>query len=138
MLESSYVSQTTVDNAVQAINNAIENRLLKGDITELQKLIDNALTDENNYTTSTWLVYHKAINAVKNAIQNVDNISENDVSVLIDNVNLARDSLVFNHPIKKKLLLQLKVKMILLLQLEKPEDIYTSASWQNYADAKRT
>ena len=136
VLESSYVSQTTVDNAVQAINNAIENRLLKGDITELQKLIDNALTDENNYTTSTWLVYHKAINAVKNAIQNVDNISENDVSVLIDNVNLARDGLVFNPSNQEEAIITIESENDFIASIEKPEDIYTSASWQNYVDAK--
>ena len=136
VLESNYVSQTTVDNAIQAINNVITNKLLKGDIRELQDLLDNALTDENNYTASTWLVYNKAINAVRNAIENADNTSENDILVLTNNLNLARDGLVFNPSNQEEAIITIESENEFIASITNPEDIYTVASWQNYIDAK--
>ena len=136
VLESDYVSQTTVDNAIQAINNAITNKLLKGDISELQNIVDNALTDESNYTTSTWLVYTKALNAITKAIENSDNISEDDVAVLISKVNLAQDGLVFNPSNQEEAIITIESENNFIASIEKPEDVYTNASWKNYLDAK--
>ena len=136
VLESDYVSQTTIDNAVQAINNAVANKLLKGDITELQSIVDNALIDESNYTTSTWLVYTKALNAIIKAIENSDNTSKDDVTALINQVNLAHDGLVFNPSNQEEAIITIESENNFIASIEKPEDIYTNESWKNYLNAK--
>ncbi|MCB5689653.1 hypothetical protein LIR30_20710, partial [Blautia wexlerae] len=41
VLESEYASQTTVHTAVRAINKAIENKVLKGDLSKLEIIIAN-------------------------------------------------------------------------------------------------
>ena len=57
-------SDLYVDNAVRAINKAIENKVLKGDLSKLEIIIANAHTDQNNYTAASWLAYSKAIEAI--------------------------------------------------------------------------
>ena len=116
VLESEYASQTTVDNAVRAINKAIENKVLKGDLSKLEIIIANAHTDQNNYTAASWLAYSKAIEAINKAIANGDNTSVADVDKLIANYDLANTNLVFNP--------------------SNPEKLYTINSWKMYLEAK--
>lgn len=136
VLSSEYVSQTTVDNAVQAINNAIKDKLLKGDISKLEAVIDSALTDQNSYTASTWVIYDKAINAIKKAIGNADNTSVDDVTALIEAVNNAKASLVFNPSSKEEATIVIEAENDFVASIIDPSTVYTVNSWKEYTDAK--
>lgn len=136
VLASDYASQTTVDNATQAIKNAIANKVLKGDISKLEEVVDNALTDKNSYTASTWLVYDKAINVVKAAIKNAENTSIDDVTALIDAVNTAKDNLVFNPSNQEEAVITIEGENDFVGSITNPADIYTVNSWKEYSDAK--
>lgn len=136
VLASDYASQTTIDNAVLIINNAIDDKVLKGDINKLEEVIANALTDQNNYTSSSWLIYSKAINAVKKAMDNISDTSVDDVTRLINAVNTAHNSLVFNPSSQEEAVIIIEEENNFITSIEKPENIYTSASWQAYISAK--
>lgn len=138
VLESEYASQTTIDNAALAINNAITNKVLKGDISKLEAVLKQAVTDQENYTAASWLGYGKAINAVTKAIENAENTSVDDVNTLIDNVNAAFNSLVFNPSNQENAVITIEGENDFVASITDPANIYTVNSWQAYNEAKET
>lgn len=136
VLESEYASQTTVDNAVRAINKAIENKVLKGDLSKLEIIIANAHTDQNNYTAASWLAYSKAIEAINKAIANGDNTSVADVDKLIANYDLANTNLVFNPSNQEEAIITIEGENDFVASVTNPEKLYTINSWKMYLEAK--
>lgn len=136
VLESEYASQTTVDNAVRAINKAIENKVLKCDLSKLEIIIANAHTDQNNYTAASWLAYSKAIEAINKAIANGDNTSVADVDKLIANYDLANTNLVFNPSNQEEAIITIEGENDFVASVTNPEKLYTINSWKIYLEAK--
>ena len=136
VLESEYASQTTVDNAVRAINKAIENKVLKGDLSKLEIIIANAHTDQNNYTAPSWLAYSKAIEAINKSIANGDNTSVADVDKLIANYDLANTNLVFNPSNQEEAIITIEGENDFVASVTNPEKLYTINSWKMYLEAK--
>lgn len=75
-MDNSYVSQETVDSALGMLKAARSNAKNKAsNLDELQKLVDEALTNEENlYSAATFADYSEAVNNLKKALENPDNL----------------------------------------------------------------
>ena len=136
LVSNSNVSQGTVDSSVKEIENAKANKKLKGDSSLVQSAIDAAETDEAKYTAKTWKEYQKALNAAKKAMEDVNNLSEDDVTVLIDGLTKAKEALVYNPTNREEAEVVLEDITIFINTITNPEKTYTKNSWKALIDAK--
>ena len=96
VVDSMKVSQETIDGAINAIETAIANKAIKGDIAVLQNKLDTQITDSKAYSVASWCEYQFAINALKLAIKEAENTSEADVTRLVSEYDDALKGLVYN------------------------------------------
>lgn len=136
VMSSENVSQDSVNNAVTAINKAIEGKQLKGDISVLETIVKDAYKDADTYTAKTWAVYEKAINACKAAIENKDDTSEKDVETLKKAVEDAKAGLVYNPTNQEMASIAVEEANAFIASITNPENVYTQNSWKAYVDAK--
>ncbi len=137
VMDSANASQDSVNNAVTAINKAIEGKQLKGDISVLEALVKNFEAEKSDvYTAKTWAVYEKAIDACKAAIKDKDNTSEKDVETLKKAVEDAKAGLVYNPTNQELASIAVETENAFIASIEKPENVYTQNSWNAYVDAK--
>lgn len=136
VMASENVSQDSVNNAVTAINKAIEGKQLKGDISVLEAIVKDAYKDADTYTAKTWAVYEKAINACKAAIENKDDTSEKDVETLKKSVEDAKAGLVYNPTNQEMASITVEAENDFIASIANPEGVYTQNSWKAYVDAK--
>ena len=137
VMNSEKVSQDSVNNAVTAINKAIEGKQLKGDISVLETIVKDAYKDADTYTAKTWAVYEKAINACKAAIENKDDTSEKDVETLKKAVEDAKAGLVYNPTNQEMASIAVEEANAFIASITNPENVYTQNSWKAYVDAKK-
>ena len=137
VMSSENVSQDSVNNAVTAINKAIEGKQLKGDISVLETIVKDAYKDADTYTAITWAVYEKAINACKAAIENKDDTSEKDVETLKKAVEDAKAGLVYNPTNQEMASIAVEEANAFIASITNPENVYTQNSWKAYVDAKK-
>lgn len=137
VMASENVSQDSVNNAVTAINKAIEGKQLKGDISVLEAIVKDAYKDADTYTAKTWSVYEKAINACKAAIENKDDTSEKDVETLKKAVEDAKAGLVYNPTNQEMASIAVEEENAFIASITNPENVYTQNSWKVYVDAKK-
>lgn len=137
VMSSENVSQDSVNNAVTAINKAIEGKQLKGDISVLETIVKDAYKDADTYTAKTWAVYEKAINACKAAIENKDDTSEKDVETLKKAVEDAKAGLVYNPTNQEMASIAVEEANAFIASITNPENVYTQNSWKAYVDAKK-
>ena len=133
--DNAAVSQGTVDSAVQALENAVAAKALKGDAEKVQKAVDGALTESADYTASTWRAYQKAVSAAENALADPENISEAMVTELVDAINAAADALVYNPTAREEAGLLAEDAKAFMDSVTEPEKLYTEASYQALKDA---
>lgn len=137
VMESTNASQDSVNNAVTAINKAIEGKQLKGDISVLEAFVKNfEAANSDVYTAKTWAVYEKAIDACKAAIENKDNTSEKDVETLKKVVEDAKAKLVYNPTNQEMASIAVETENAFIASITNPEGVYTQNSWKAYVDAK--
>lgn len=137
VMSSENVSQDSVNNAVTAINKAIEGKQLKGDISVLETIVKDAYKDADTYTAKTWAVYEKVINACKAAIENKDDTSEKDVETLKKAVEDAKAGLVYNPTNQEMASIAVEEANAFIASITNPENVYTQNSWKAYVDAKK-
>lgn len=137
VMASENVSQDSVNNAVTAINKAIEGKQLKGDISVLEAIVKDAYKDADTYTAKTWAVYEKAINTCKAAIENKDDTSEKDVETLKKAVEDAKAGLVYNPTNQEMASIAVEEENAFIASITNPENVYTQNSWKAYVDAKK-
>ncbi|GAA0107848.1 MULTISPECIES: beta-N-acetylglucosaminidase domain-containing protein [Clostridium] len=136
--ENNYVAQATVDSAIKEIEKAKENKALKGDSTKLQDEIDNAIAndDSSKYTGKTWANYQKALNAAKKAMEDANNLSEADITKLIDELNSAKSALVYNPTNREEAEIIVEDVNEFMNNITDPEKTYTINSWNLLKDRK--
>lgn len=126
--ESVYASQTMVDDAVSAIEMAINNKLLKGDPTKLEEMMDQVETDASLYTARSWKGYAEVVEMVQKALDNKDDLTQEQIDGHLASLSAAKDALVYNPTTAEKAeLLAEDIKSI----IEGIEDssIYTKNSY---------
>lgn len=136
--ENKYVAQATVDSVVKEIEKAKENKALKGDSTVLQDKIDNAIldADSSKYTGKTWANYQKALNAAKKAMEDTNNLSEADITRLVDVLDSAKTSLVYNPTNREEAEIIVEDVTEFMKNITAPEKTYTINSWNLLKDTK--
>lgn len=136
--DNNLAAQASVDAAVNAINRAKNDKEIKGDISLLQKRIDNAISKEDNYTAKSWVVYNKAIDAAKKALEDSDNVSQTMMEALIKNIEDTEHALVFNPNPREQAEIAMEDIQSFIEKIEEPKKIYTEKSWQALLNAERT
>ncbi len=73
---SDYASQDIIDSAVAVLQNAIDTALQKADLSELESLVNEATSiQQDDYTVNSFMEYQNSINDAKSAFNDKDNIS---------------------------------------------------------------
>ncbi len=98
IMDNSYVSQETVDSALGMLKAARSNAKNKAsNLDELQKLVDEALTNEENlYSAATFADYSEAVNNLKKALENPDNLDVETAEELKTAVMQTQDALEYS------------------------------------------
>ena len=96
ILNNNYAAQGTVDSAVKEIEKAKASKEEKCNSEEVQAVIDAAITHSSKYTAKTWANYQKALNAIKSAMEDSNNLSVKEAERLISELNNAKEALVYN------------------------------------------
>ena len=135
VFDSADADQTSVDNAVAAIQNAVANKVLKGDVSKLQAALDNAIKDGEGYTEDSWKAYSDAVSAIEAAMKNADNLSEKDVEKLLADLAAAEKNLVKKPVVPEKVDKSALEKYYNECLAYYKEADYTADSWKVYASA---
>ena len=114
---------------------AYDDHKLAGDPSALQKVVDNALTDSENYTASTWKAYSAALNAATAALAEADDHTQEELDALQKQVEDAQAALVYNPSRMEEATLQLEGENDFIASVEDPSGLYTDASWNAYTKA---
>ncbi|OUN24350.1 beta-N-acetylglucosaminidase domain-containing protein [Pseudoflavonifractor sp. An85] len=93
-----YASQSVVDSALGSLQSAVANAVPKAtNVDELQKLVDEMIrNDQHIYTTVSYYTYSAAVENLKAALANADNLSQADANRLKATVEEARKALVYS------------------------------------------
>ncbi len=96
--DNTYATQGVVDSALGALNSAVTNAVLKAtNVTELQKLVDEMVSnDQHIYTTIRYYSYSSAVENLKAALANADNLSQTKADELKTAVENAKNALEFS------------------------------------------
>jgi beta-N-acetylglucosaminidase./F5/8 type C domain. len=133
--DNEYVSMSIVDSALSKLVNALNHPELKGDLSDVQALLTKlkAINNEENlYVKSTFNKLQTAIQSVENIIEDADNVSEDDVVLLMSILQNAEKQLIFSVIPKENL-----VSLIESIQYEMSlfdEDIYHEDSLNHLKD----
>lgn len=128
-------SQSALDSARTTLQAAYDDHELAGDPSALQKVVDNALTDSENYTASTWKAYSAALNAATAALAEADDHTQEELDALQKQVEDAQAALVYNPSRMEEATLQLEGENDFIASVEDPSGLYTDASWNAYTKA---
>ncbi len=134
VLDNDYVTQVVIDNAIAALNNAIDAANIKAtdeQIDILNNYIENTL-ERSNYTTASYVNYDSQLLEITNALNYINNLSSDDAKNLIDTMDSVIKALVYS-PITKE-------ESILLSQdmdsfIEASDSLYTQVSINNLITA---
>jgi len=78
-----YASQDIIDSAVAVLQNAIDTALQKADLSELESLVNEATSiQQNDYTVNSFMEYQNSINDAKSAFNDKDEVVTNGGRVL--------------------------------------------------------
>lgn len=125
VLDNDYVSQETVNSALGMLKAARNNAKNKAsNLDELQKLVDEALTNEGNlYSAATFADYSEAVDNLKNALENPDNLDTETADELTNTLKLAQDALEYS--IRNRELAEIALRKLATVTAED----YTAASY---------
>lgn len=100
VLDNTQATKDDVANAIELLQDAKGNLVLKADKTELLKLFnDNKDKDESKYTPSTFTKFKKALNKA-NSVLNDDNATQDEVNIAKNNLQTAIDELLIRANLK--------------------------------------
>ena len=128
-------SQSALDSARTTLQAAYDDYELAGDPRALQKVVDNALTDSENYTASTWKAYNAALNVATAALAEAKDHTQEELDALQKQVEDAQAALVYNPSRMEEATLQLEGENDFIASVEDPSGLYTDASWNAYTKA---
>src|SRR5699024_1660836 len=127
--DNEYASQLIVDQVTNELNDAIDNAQERGDGEELQQIIDEALNnDENLYTTSSWSNLITITDKATKALEDPDNLSEEDVETYKNDIEEAINDLKYEVFSKENAIIMLEDAEAMLASIENPEKVYTKLS----------
>lgn len=136
LIANNYVAQETIDSAVKEIEKAKSNKELKCNSDEVQSVIDSAITYSVKYTSKTWANYQGALNALKSAMEDKDNLSVAEANRLIDKLNNAKEDLVYNPTNREEAEIVLEDMNVFIGKITEPAKTYTINSWNALMNAK--
>ena len=127
-------SQTVVDSALGSLQSAYNSAEMKAsNIEELQAVVDGKVSNENTvYSTVTYNAYESAVNKLAAALENADNLSQEDADALKANVESAQAALEYST--RNRELAELEI----LKYGDFKSDNYTTVSYAALTDAKNT
>ena len=98
MYENDNVTQAMVESALGSLNSAVNNAVLKAsNVDELQGLVDNKVTNDNNvYTTFSFMTYTSAMENLETALADAGNLSQEKADQLKAAVEEAQAGLVYS------------------------------------------
>ena len=98
--ENTYVSQNSIDMAVNALQSVIKNALIQADTTALKAYVKEEkpfmIDDVQVYTGTSYDRYKSALNNIKDALNDEKNISEEDAQTLETAIKDAKEHLVYS------------------------------------------
>ena len=118
IFNTDYITQPQIDEAANALNEALNNLLKRADITEAQHLLEsyNDLNSEL-YTKASWLVFEEARQNVNNAIQDPSELSQEQLDELCNKLTDAFMALELKNN-ADKYVLQIAIEMAEAADLE--------------------
>lgn len=125
VMDNLYASQETVDSALGMLKAARSNAKVKAsNLDELQKLVDEALSNEGNvYSVSTFAAYSEAVNNLKKALDDSDNLDAETADKLKNALVEAQDGLEYS--IRNRELAEIALEKLETVSAEN----YTTASF---------
>lgn len=98
IVENNSATQTVVDSALGALNSTISNAVLKAtNVADLQQMVDEMVSnDDHTYSTVTYFNYSSAVENLKLALENADNLSQAKADQLKLAVETAEAALLFS------------------------------------------
>ena len=132
--DNSNATQTVVDSALGALKSAIANAERKAtNVAELQKLVDEMLDNDNQiYSVVTYSAYTSAVESLKTALADADNLSQTKADELKAAVESAKAALEYST--RNRELAELAVESYAAVVA----DNYTTASYAALTQAKET
>lgn len=131
VMTNDYLSQDSVDSALGALVAAYNNQVERYDITELQKLVDEEISNANGiYSLSTYSQYSYALDAAKTALANKDNLNVEKGTSIYNDLVVAKGALEFS--VGNRELAQVAIEKASRIL----SDNYTTDSFKVVADAK--
>ena len=128
---SDYASQDIIDSAVAVLQNAIDTALQKADLSELESLVNEATSiQQNDYTVNSFMEYQNSINDAKSAFNDKDNISVEQAHQFVQDIKNAKNSLEYSSIEREK------AELAILDDTTLVESNYAKDSYQNYITAK--
>lgn len=125
---SQYASKNMVDNAVKSIKDAINHKMIIGDSSKLQEVIDNAETDSSLYANISWKEYDKIIKQAKKALEDKENLSDEMINDYILSINAAKENLKYNPSVSEQAELLFEDMRLFIEEIE-DVSIYTTNSY---------
>lgn len=96
-MKNDYLSQDSIDSALGALVAAYNNRVEKYDVTELEKLVNEEISNENGiYSLSTYSQYSYALDAAKTALANKDNLNIEKGTSVYEALKVAKEALEYS------------------------------------------
>ncbi len=125
-------SQTVVDSALGSLRSAYKNAEMKAsNVDELQALVNGKVSNGNViYTSVTYAAYESAVNKLAAALENADNLSQEDADGLKANVKSTQAALEYST--RNRELAELET----LKYAAVSGDNYTTASYAALTEAK--
>lgn len=130
--DNANASQTVVDSALGSLQSAYNNAEMKAaNIEELQALVSGKVSNDNViYTSVTYAAYESAVNKLAAALENADNLSQEEADGLNADVESAQAALEYST--RNRELAELETLKYAAVVGEN----YTTASYKALTDAK--
>ena len=85
------------------LQNAIDTALQKADLSELESLVNEATSiQQNDYTVNSFMEYQNSINDAKSAFNDKDNISVEQAHQFVQDIKNAKNSLEYSSIEREK------------------------------------
>ena len=136
IFNTDYITQSQIDEAANALNEALNNLLKRADITEAQHLLES-YHDLNSelYDEASWLVFEEARQNVNNAIQDSSELSQEQLDELCNELTDAFIALELKNN-ADKYVLQIAIEMAEKADLENVVPVVVTEFNDALANAK--
>ena len=130
-VSNEYISRAMAESILNTLSSAIENGKVRYTSDALAKAVEEAVSNENGtYTDASYRKYADVLTDVQKALENADELTEEEGNALYEELCAAKDALVYSKVNGQ--LAQLLVEEIEALD----ENDYTEEQWAAIQDAK--